>query len=94
MSRIMDDNYEAYENLANAIILQAVKYFRASYRRLKRLPKSKGAKADIEEITEFFQSEFFSVLTDLDGPSLRRKIIKYLEEETACSDAGRDEGRR
>lgn len=55
-----------YELLANAIILQAVKDYRHTY--------SYQRKA---EINRFFHSEWFRVLTRLDG----EMIIKRLENE-------------
>ena len=58
--------YEEYVNLANAIILKAVSDFR----------KSKSYKRRAE-IKMFFRSEWFKVLTELDG----EMIIKRLERE-------------
>lgn len=55
-----------YELLANAIILQAVKDYRHTY--------SYQRKA---EIKRFFRSEWFRLLTRLDG----EMIIKRLENE-------------
>ena len=68
-----EDNYQA---LANAIILQAVKDFRPAYRRLLKHPDDKAAASRVKEITEFFCSEYFCLLTDLDGPRLLKKIIE------------------
>ena len=68
----MDENYQ---KLANAIILQAVKDFRAAYRRLKRFPNDRAAQSQVRDITKFFCSQYFSALTTLDGPSLLQKII-------------------
>ena len=65
-----------YEKLANAIILQAVKDFRPAYRRLLKHPDDKAAASRVKEITEFFCSEYFCLLTDLDGPRLLKKIIE------------------
>lgn len=72
----MDENYQ---KLANAIILQAVKDFRAAYRRLKRFPNDRAAQSQVRDITKFFCSQYFSALTTLDGPSLLQKIIDKLE---------------
>ena len=57
---------ENYEKLANAIILQAVRDYRNSY--------SYQTRCSIER---FFRSEWFMVLTTLDGEML----IKRLQEE-------------
>ena len=72
----MEENYRA---LANAIILQAVKDFRAAYRRKERFPDSAKTEADIRELTSFFCSQYFQILSDLDGPRLLKKIIEKME---------------
>ena len=69
----MTENYEA---LANAVIMQAVKDFRAALKRKKRFPDDGKAEKDIREITRFFCSQYFQALSDLDGPRLVKKIIE------------------
>lgn len=63
-----------YENLANAIILQAVKDYRVALKCLKVNPRNKTALADKEEIERFFRSGWFSVLTSVDGKMLIRSL--------------------
>ncbi len=70
---------DGYQKLANAIILQAVRDFRPAYRRLKRRPNDKKAQDEVREITKFFSSQYFELLTDLDGPTLLHQIIKEME---------------
>ena len=70
---------ENYQDLAHAIILQAVKDFRAAYRRVKIFPTDRLARDKVREITEFFCSRYFHVLTDLDGPELLERIIREME---------------
>ena len=74
-------NDENYQKLANAIILQAVKDFRPAYRRLKRFPNDRAAQSTVREITKFFCSDYFSILTDLDGPALLQKIMREMDEK-------------
>ena len=62
----MYENQENYENLANAIILQAVDDFRKS-----------GCYQTRNSIKRFFRSAWFKVLTNVDGEML----IKRLEQE-------------
>ena len=62
----MYENQENYEKLANAIIVQAVSDFRKS-----------GCYQTRNSIKRFFRSDWFKVLTDLDGEML----IKRLEQE-------------
>ena len=70
-----------YEELARAVILQAVKDFRPAYRRLKRYPDDRLAQKTVREITRFFRSQYFEGLTDLDGPALMHRIMKEIDEK-------------
>lgn len=70
---------ENYKSLANAIITQAVKDFRAAYKRKQRFPEDNKANKDIRIITSFFCSQYFQILSDLDGPRLLKKIIEKME---------------
>ena len=67
---------ENYKALANAIIVQAVKDFRAAHRRKMRFPDDGKATKDIREITQFFCLQYFEALSDLDGPRLLKMIIE------------------
>ena len=60
---------EAYETLANAVVLQAVK----DYRYAKKHSSGEGLK----EIEKFFLSEWFIELTDVDGSI----VLEKLQEE-------------
>lgn len=74
-------NVDPWQELANAIILQAVKDYRAAYRRVRRFPKDPLARSAVQEIVEFFCSDYFSVLSTLDGPALLRRITNEIEKE-------------
>lgn len=63
-----------YENLANAIILQAVKDYRMALKSIKANPRNRTAMADKDEIERFFRSDWFSVLTSVDGEMLIRSL--------------------
>ena len=63
-----------YEALANAIIIQAAKDFRAAYKRMKRFPNDARAQDEVREITKFFCSQSFVMLSDVDGPTLLKKM--------------------
>jgi len=56
---------DPYENLANAIVLQAVKDYRLT-----------DDKAEIEELERFFRSGWFGVLTKVDPEYLIDKLRK------------------
>jgi hypothetical protein len=54
-----------YENLANAIVLQAVKDYRLT-----------DDEAELAEIERFFRSDWFGGLTDVDPEYLIRRLRK------------------
>ena len=66
-----------YEMLANAIIEQAAKDFRAAQKKLKKNPYNVTAQRTIREVEAFFLSNWFKVLTTANGPT----ILKMLKEE-------------
>ena len=72
---------DPYEELANAIIMQAVKDFQPAYKKLKRHPDDEEAQNTVREVTKFFCSDWFSVLTDLDGPQLLTRIMHEIDKE-------------
>ncbi len=78
---------EGWKNLANAIILQAVKDFRPAYRRLRRHPNDKTAQNQVRELTKFFCSDYFTILTDLDGPAMLNRIMREMDERMKGGDA-------
>lgn len=70
---------DPFENLANGIILQAVKDLRKQYRILLKKPDSKAALHDVRVLERFFRSDWFDSLTNLDGEYLLARIKQ--EEE-------------
>lgn len=71
---------EAYENLANAIILSAVGDYKRALVRLKRHPGNKTVKDDAERLERFFYSEWYEILTNLDPGYLIRKMKEKIKE--------------
>ena len=65
---------DAYEKLANAIILQAVKDYMGALRILKKHPESISAKSIKDEVERFFRSGWYQVLTEVDGEMLIRRL--------------------
>lgn len=68
-----------YEDLANAIVLQAAKDYRKALKTLRVYPKSRSAKADRDEPERFFRSPWYACLTSVDGEALIRKIREEVE---------------
>ena len=67
----------AYKELAAAIVLQAVKDYRAAVRRKKRDSGNRGARMRIRECERFFRSRWYGMLTDIDP----EEVIRALREE-------------
>ena len=68
---------DAYEKLANAIVLQAVKDYRFALKILVKHPHTDSALYTKREVESFFRSGLFSMLTAIDSEML----IKKLNEE-------------
>jgi len=69
----MNDNYQ---NLANAIILQAVDDYRKALRTLSLYPYDRDACSEEQSIKRFFRSGWFKVLTNLDPEALIERLNK------------------
>ena len=67
---------ESWEDLANGIIIQAVKDYRNARRRVRTKPDQKGARATIREVERFLRSRWYAQLTDLDGEILLERLQK------------------
>ncbi|MGN8773040.1 hypothetical protein [Candidatus Weimeria sp. HCP3S3_B5] len=65
---------DPYENLANAIVLQAVKDYRDALKRLKKKPGNQAAMSDVMECERFFRSGWYKALTSVDGEYLIQKL--------------------
>ena len=63
-----------YKDLASAIIEQAVMDLRAARRKLPWCKDPQKTMETIMEIEEFFRSDWFRVLTDVDPEYLLRKL--------------------
>ena len=62
--------------LANAIIIQAADDYRVALRRLMLNRMSREYMRVKEDCESFFQSEWFEVLTNLDGKTIMNRIQK------------------
>jgi len=65
---------EPYEQLANAIILQAVKDYRDALKKIKNCPRYEPAKGTIAEVERFFHSDCYRELSSIDGDFLITKL--------------------
>lgn len=71
---------DPYENLANAIILMAVKDYRWALNKLEKRPNYEPAKMMIKEVERFFHSSWYRELTSVDGNFLIEKIRSEVNE--------------
>lgn len=68
-----------YENLANAVVLQAVKDYRDAAGKLSRGKRNIMAEQRKTECEVFFKSQYFNVFTALDGNALLSQLEKEVE---------------
>lgn len=68
------------EKLANAIVLQAVLDYRAALKKVKKNPKNRDAMDEALQIEKFFRSEWYQVLTSVDGEYLIDRLRKEVSE--------------
>ena len=71
-----------YEDLANAIIIQAVEDYRCALRNLTKHPEDSGLLEVKDKLEEFFNSDWYAVLTDVEGSYLMQKVRE--EEGYEC----------
>lgn len=63
---------EGAERLANAIILQAAKDYRAARRKIRTRMDNQDAQSEIDSIRGFFLSQWFMALSEADGSYILR----------------------
>lgn len=70
---------DQFEGLANAIIIQAAVDYRLALRQLRQNPGFQPAISMKFEVERFFHSEWFSILTRVDGPELMARLKTEVE---------------
>lgn len=68
-----------YENVANAVVLQAVKDYREAMIKLSHGKNNVVAEQTKSECEKFFRSPYFNVFTSLDGKALLLKLESEVE---------------
>lgn len=66
-----------YEDLASAIVYQAVSDYRCAKKILKRKPHHRKLLAIVADIEKFFRSDWYRILTKINGEML----LDLLEKE-------------
>ena len=67
---------DPYKELANGIVLRAVLDYKAAMRRLARGKIVLSTMKEIKELEDFFRSDWFKVLSDLDGEEVIQQLRK------------------
>lgn len=72
------ENEQGLENLANAIILQACKDYKAALKSKRGATREGGS---IRSIQRFFHSQWFKTLTKADPDYIMKEIERQVQEE-------------
>ena len=76
-----DPNQENWNNLANAIVLSAVKDFRRAYKKYLKNPEDKAVADEVASLINFFTGENFLLFTFVDGGYIVRKLKEEVEKK-------------
>lgn len=79
----VSENTACYENLANAIILQAVKVISGRFTGWMSIQKNRDAMHEKERLERFFHSPWYEALTDLDADRLIEGVQERVRQEAA-----------
>ena len=70
---------DPYQELANAIVMQAVKDYRTALLHSKKRPDNKGYQIEVSSLERFFRSGWFGELTSLNAEYLLRRINEEVQ---------------
>lgn len=81
------ENYDPYAQLAAAVVLQAIDDYRALGKKIKKANDDQKSiiKGKMKSISRFFLSDWFAVLSDLDGTNILVMLSKEVDEENGCA---------
>ena len=66
-----------WQKLANAIVEQAIEDYRKAQARIKANPMlADHAKVELRQLEQFFRSQWFEALTDVDGQLILSRLKK------------------
>ena len=74
------DDKTGWEDLANAIIVQAAEDYRSTCRSLKKHPHFRKLHAAKRSLERFFRSAWFRTLSGADGSKLIQDILKEVAQ--------------
>ena len=70
---------DPYQELANAIVMQAVKDYRIALLHSKKRPDNKGYQIEASSLERFFRSGWFGELTNLNAEYLIRRVNEEVQ---------------
>lgn len=71
---------DPYEDLANAIVLLAVKDYRDALKKLMKHPRHESAKHTKAEVERFLRSDWYRELTAVEPDILLRKLKEEVKQ--------------
>ena len=71
---------DPYEDLANAIVLLAVKDYRDALKKLMKYPHHESAKHTKAEVERFLRSDWYRELTTVEPEILLRKLKEEVKQ--------------
>lgn len=78
-----------YENLANAIVVQAIQDYKSAKKVLRKNPNHIMAKRTVSDVERFFRSDWYRVLTGVDASWLMERIENTLDSNRKINAKGR-----
>ena len=75
------ENLDRYENLVNAIVLQAAIDYKRALLHLKWNPENRNWKSEKKKIIEFFKSDWYRVLTEVEPGLILEEMKRQAEKE-------------
>lgn len=76
----METDIKNYENLANAIVVQAMQDYRLALRAIRKRSNNLMAIRTKVEIEQFFHSGWYRLLTTVDGDYLIEKVSDVVND--------------
>ena len=79
---IDEGNYDPYEELANAIVIQACDDYKRAYTcHLRSNGKGKRTARQLADLEYFFRSDWYKTLTEVDGEQLMERLRAQVASE-------------
>ena len=72
---------DPYQELVNAIVMQAVKDYRIALLHSKKRPDNNGYQIEVASLERFFHSGWFGELTSLNAEYLIRRVNEEVQRD-------------